>query len=331
MSRKLSFAVWAIIVLGVAFVGIVALIAVILASRDFNGFGDHVALIRVDDVIVDSTSFIEELKFHSKNKQVKALVVRVNSPGGAVGAAQEMYREINKYRMGQYNPDHHPMPVVVSFGNVAASGGYYIACAADKIVANPGTITGSIGVIMETPEFSDLIGKVGLKFNTIKSGEFKDSGSATRPMSDKERALFQSLIDEVLKQFVSDVTEGRRTAIAGVFARQEATSATAVTSGTAEKSGKAATSRSIEQYVASLADGRIYTGKKAKELGLVDELGDLQDARKLACKLAGIPSDTEMVEKKRETSLLRSLLGSVEEAASSISGSIHAPLQFRMQ
>jgi protease-4 len=187
-------------------------------------------------------------------------VLRIDSPGGTVVAAQEIFAAVNRLR------EEKAKVVVVSMADIAASGGYYIACAADRILANPGTITGSIGVIMEFPNMQELFGKIGLKSTTIKSGEFKDTGNALREMTDRERAVLQALIDDVFGQFVQAVQEGRDMS---------------------------------PEKVRELADGRIFTGNQALELGLVDEIGDMAGAIRAAADLAGIEGDPEIVREKK--------------------------------
>lgn len=208
--------------------------------------GDKVAVVTIKGVIIDSKTTIEQLHEADESSDIKAIVVRVNSPGGGVGASQEIYREITKIK---------DKKVVVSMGSVAASGGYYVACGAEKIYANPGTLTGSIGVLMEFADVAELMGKIGLKGYVIKSGEYKDIGSPLRPMSDSEKELLQGVINNTYQQFVKVVAKGRKLP---------------------------------EEYVKGLADGRIFTGEQAKDLKLVDELGNLEDAIDGAAKLAGI-------------------------------------------
>jgi protease-4 len=193
---------------------------------------DRVAVINVIGVITSShdvskgTSssrrIIEQLEKYGENDSVKAVVLRIDSPGGTVVAAQEVYGAVNRLRR------ETGKAVVVSMADIAASGGYYISCAADRIFANPGTITGSIGVIMEFPNLEGLFGKVGIRTTTIKSGEFKDTGNALREMTDRERRLLQDLIDDVFTQFVDAVEKGREME---------------------------------EEEVRALADGRIFTGR----------------------------------------------------------------------
>lgn len=212
--------------------------------------GDKVAVLDVEGIINSSRTLNERLIDAREDHSVKAVVLRVNSPGGAVGPAQEVYTEVKRVAKIK--------PVVVSMGSVAASGGYYIAAPAQRILANPGTITGSIGVIMEFTNIEELLGKIGLKSQVVKSGEHKDIGSPTRAMTEKDRRIFQSLIDDVHRQFMTAIAEGRKMDL---------------------------------NKVEALADGRVFTGNQALKAGLVDELGNLQDAIRVAGKLGGIEGD----------------------------------------
>ncbi len=233
--------------------------------------GDKVAVVRIEGVIVDSRDAIEELQTFRANPSVKAIVLRIDSPGGGVVASQEIYAEVRKTR------DAGRVKVVTSMGNLAASGGYYIAAATDKIVANPGTLTGSIGVIMELANVQGLLEKVGVQSIVIKSGPHKDLASPFRTMSVEDRAILQTVLDDVHDQFIQAVAVGR--------------------------------AMEVEQ-VRDLADGRIFTGRQAKTARLVDELGDLQDAITLAGNMAGIAGEPRVIETKKRFSL-RDLLGTV--------------------
>ena len=201
------------------------------------------ALIRVEGVILDAQSTVTELKRFGENPSVKAIVLRIDSPGGGVVPSQEIYDAVQRVR------NKNNKAVIASMGTVAASGGYYIAAATDRIIANPGTLTGSIGVIMETANVEGLLKKIGVEGIVVKSGKFKDVGSPLRKMTGEEQALLQSVMDDVHKQFIEAVAEGR--------ALEPST-------------------------VQALADGRIFTGRQAKEAKLVDELGNLEDAIQLA-------------------------------------------------
>jgi protease-4 len=206
-----------------------------------------VGVVEVKGVINDSEDVVEALKTFEKSPGVKAIVVRIESPGGGVAPSQEIYQAIREVRESK--------PVIASMGGVAASGGYYIASACDTIVANPGTLTGSIGVIMELGNVEGLLQKLGVQPEVIKAGAYKDMGSLVRPMTDAERGLFQEMIDSVHTQFITAVAAGR-----GMNKDQ----------------------------VRALADGRIFSGEQAKTAGLVDQLGGFEDAIALAASKAGV-------------------------------------------
>jgi protease-4 len=234
---------------------------------------DKIAIIRLNGMITDvesDTDFFlnsspaararKYLNKATKDKNVKGVLFRVNSPGGTVGASQEIYSAILRCRKDK--------PVVVSMGDVAASGGYYVASAGDYIVANPGTITGSIGVILNALNFEQLMNKVGVKSHVVKSGEFKDIGSAYRSMTNKEQELLQGLINNTYDQFVDDIVKARLEMLD-------------------EKSQKDnKTNKLTEDELRKVADGRILTGQQAYEIGLIDELGDYEKAREITVKLA---------------------------------------------
>lgn len=256
-----------LIFFAIVFVVIVVLSLMLTVSHKIP-LGEKVALVRVTGVIIDSTEVIEELKEYSKDASVKAIVLRVNSPGGGVAPSQEIYEEIIKIK--------EKKKVVASMGSVAASGGYYIASPADKIVANPGTLTGSIGVIMEIPNVSGLMEKIGVTTQVVKSGKHKDIASVFKTLTPEEKKILQTVLDDVHDQFIEDVSEAR-----GMK----------------------------PENIRKLADGRIFTGRMAKEVGLVDELGNLQDAIMLAGELTGIEGEPEVIEKKDEFSFFDMLRG----------------------
>jgi protease-4 len=261
-----------VLVLGAVF----GLLAVVSKMQAFSFLrGEKVAVLPISGLITDSEATIEQLKKFAKDDSVKAIVVRLNTPGGGVGPSQEIYEEVRKIRGKKV--------VVASMGALAASGGYYIACGADKIFANPGTITGSIGVIMQFVNVKDLIEKIGVKGFVIKSGSFKDTGSPIREMSPEERKLLQSVIDNVHSQFVNAVVEGRK------LPRED---------------------------VLAIADGRIVSGEQAKELGLVDVLGNQEDAVAEAGKMAKIEGEPRVVTPPKKKFSILELLR--EEAKSII-------------
>jgi protease-4 len=275
-QKKSTLLLWIVLGGGALLFFVVCLLALAFffsdeSSPGLSFSGSQIAALEVEGIIADSKQFVDQLKDYGNRAGVKAVVVRINSPGGGVAASQEMYEAIRKFR------SESGKKVVVSMASVAASGGYYIACAADKIFANPGTITGSIGVIAEWYNYGDLLRWAKMQSIVIKSGTFKDAGSPTRPLTEEERAYFQSLISNMYDQFVSTVASGRK--------MQEA-------------------------QVRKLADGRVYTGQEAKADGLVDELGTYQDAIAAAAKMAGIEGTPKVVSPaKRSFSILDLLLG----------------------
>lgn len=230
--------------------------------------GEKVALIRIEGPIIDSKNAIEEIKDYTKDSSVKAIVLRVDSPGGAVAPSQEIYEEVRKAASKK--------PIIVSMGSIAASGGYYISSPATRIFANPGTLTGSIGVIMEIPNIEGLMNKVGIKTDVIKSGRHKDIASVFRGRSKEEREILQAVLDDVHEQFITAVADGRKM---------------------------------IPEDVKKIADGRVFTGRQALKIGLVDEIGNLEDAIKAASKLAGIKGEPQVVTKKEKFSLIELLRG----------------------
>jgi protease-4 len=255
------------ILLGLFLVSIWAL-SFIPREEKITWGGEKIAVLEIRGVIVDPEPVVEKLIKFRKNAKVKAIILRIDSPGGGVGPAQEIYAEVKKVKREK--------KVLVSMGSVAASGGFYIACAADKVIANPGTLTGSIGVIVETLNVEELFRKLGLRAEVVKSGKHKDIGSPTRPMTEEDRRMLQSVIDSVHEQFIKAVAEGRKLPL---------------------------------EKVRELADGRIFSGEQAKSLGLIDDLGTLEDTIALATQMAGIKGEPEVIypEKKR-FSLLELLL-----------------------
>ncbi len=257
-------------------------------------FGDKIAIVEVKGVIAQSTQVIEDLQQYLMDDGVKAIILRVDSPGGGVGPSQEIYREIMRIRSSSKKK------VVTSMGSVAASGGYYIACASDRIVANPGTITGSIGVIMQFSNLEDLLKKIGVKGVVIKSGEHKDIGSPFREMTPEEKKLMQEVLDNVHQQFIQAVADGRKL----------------------DKS-----------KVAEIADGRIMTGEQAKNLGLVDQLGNLQDTIDITAKLVGIEGRPNVLYPKRKISiwdlLIKDMASAIIDVLNEKGYELNFPLQIK--
>jgi protease-4 len=235
-------------------------------------FGPRVAIVELEGVIIEVDDVVRELKAHRDNSTVRAVVMRINSPGGVVAPTQELHDAVLRLRDAG-------KPVVASLGAVAASGGYYVAVACDQIYANRGTLTGSIGVIMQLPNLEQLMKKIGVDYVVVKAGQFKDVGNIARPMTADERRVMQALLDDVHGQFIDAVAAGRK------LSRED---------------------------VLRFADGRVFSGVQAKDLRMVDALGGLEDAVQAAAKLAGIPGTPSVIQPKRRFSimeLLRSQLG----------------------
>ena len=272
-KRSVFLAGSVLILLVIVLLGSIAWFSYLRGRDSGLVFGDKVAVVEIKGVVADAEPTIENLTNFTKDDSVKALVLRIESPGGGVSPSQELYEEVRRTVQKK--------PVVVSMGAVAASGGYYIAAAAQKIYANPGTITGSIGVILQFTNLEELFRKIGFRMEIVKSGPYKDVGNPAREMTPEERAYLQDLIDNVHQQFVRAVAQGRRME---------------------------------EEKVREVADGRIFTGEQAKELGLVDELGDLKDAINAAAKMAGIEGEPKVIyPEKEKRSLLSYLLDQATE------------------
>lgn len=229
---------------------------------------EKVGVVEIKGIISDSRTTLKQLDDFRDDPSIKAIVLRINSPGGAVGPSQEILREVEKIRKNK--------KVVASLGTLAASGGYYIACGADLIMANKGTATGSIGVIMEFTNVEGLTKKIGLDFFILKSGRYKDVGSPFRPMTPEEKEYMQHLLDNIYQQFLSDVARNRKIPL---------------------------------EKLRPLAEGRIYTGEEARQLGLVDVFGNLEDAIEKAGRLGGIRGKVEAAYPPKESTLLRYLVG----------------------
>jgi len=231
-----------LLVLALSVVALLVLVAGVgLFGGDWFQFGNTVGLVELRGVIRDANDTIETLERLRKQDSTVAVVLRIESPGGAVAPSQELYDEVRRVRERK--------PVIASLGDVAASGGYYVASAANRILADPGTLTGSIGVIMSIPNFEPLAQKIGFSQENVKSGPFKDTGDPLRPLSPQERTYLQGMVDDVLTQFVDAVARGRNME---------------------------------PERVRALADGRVYSGTQAAAAGLVDQLGGLRDAIELA-------------------------------------------------
>ena len=280
-SRTGAFVFGALTGCAVLLVG-VFLLAMMVAALAGDGtdisLGDKVAVIPIEGEIMEARETLDALRKYANNNAVKAIVIRINSPGGAIAPSQEIYSAIRRTRADSGKP------IVASLDSVAASGGFYIAAACDQIVANPGSITGSIGVILQWFEMKELVQWAKLNPQTITSGALKDAGSPFRDLTEAERQYFQEIVAQLHSQFVRDVAQGRR-----------------------EKM----------QYadVLRVADGRVFTGEQALQLKLVDQLGSIDDAVRTAGKLAGIKGEpAKLWPKRREDRLLELLTGGDADA-----------------
>lgn len=249
-------------------------------GEPFSG-KSKVGVVTIDGLISDSKDVTDLLGKYEKDDHVGVVVIRIDSPGGGVVPAQEIYDKVLDLKKKK--------KVVISMGSVAASGGYYIACAGDRIIANPGTITGSIGVIIQFSQIEKLLEKIGLKPTVIKGGKYKDVGSPVREMTKDERELVQGVVDDIYDQFLEAVSASRNIS---------------------------------KEELKTIADGKIYTGRQALRLGLVDELGSMEHTIKVAAKLGGIDGKPGVIypEKKRK-GLLRYL---VKEIISVISENLES-------
>jgi protease-4 len=231
--------------------------------------GEKVAVVELKDPIISSEEIVRQVKRYRENRSIKAIVLRIESPGGGVAASQEIYEEVKKTR-------NTGKPVVVSMGAVAASGGYYVSCGASRIVANPGTLTGSIGVIIHFMHFKELMKMIGVDETTIKTGKFKDSGSPFRVTTEEEKKYFSILIGDVYDQFVDVVVKERR------LKRED---------------------------VVRYADGRVFTGRQALEYGFIDTLGTMEDAVGIAAMMGDIKGKPTVVKETKRKTLFEMLVG----------------------
>lgn len=274
---------WSLAVIGgmlILFLVCVGIATALLSDSDRLVGSEGVGLVEVKGIIVDGQETVQQLRDLKKDKRVKAVVLRVESPGGVVGPSQEIYAEVKGLAKVK--------KVVVSMGSVAASGGYYIAAPATVIYANPGTITGSIGVLMKFSNIEGLMGKVGMKAFTLKTGKFKDAGSPVREMSPEERDMLQGVIDSTHAQFVRAVAEGRKLPV---------------------------------EQVRRIADGRIFSGEQALSLKLIDRIGTLQDAVEEAGRLGGVEGEPELIRPpKKKKPMLDMLVQATAEHLGALPG-----------
>jgi protease-4 len=266
MGRRLTVVVATVLV----FIGVAALFLVFGTSMGRTGeggaplFGPRVAVVELEGLIAETDDLVRELRHHRDNPAVKAVVIRINSPGGVVGPTQEVHDALLRLRQAG-------KPVVASIGSVAASGGYYVAVAADQIYANAGSLTGSIGVIMQMANVDALMKKVGVDYVVVKAGQFKDLGNFSRPLTPEERRVIQALLDDVHGQFIEAVAKGRKL---------------------------------DRSAVVQFADGRVFSGTQALALKMVDALGGLEEAIDAAAKLAKLPTPPPVERARRRFSLI---------------------------
>ncbi len=290
--KKKGLFITLIVVAVLMFVAIFVITIVMAVSdnsaMDFS-YGKSVGLVEIIGPIVSSDNAVRQIKKYRDNNSVKAIVVRLETPGGGVAASQEIYEALKTAR--------EKKPVVCSMGEVAASGGYYIACGCDSIVANPGTLTGSIGVILSYAMVEELMRKIGIKFEVIKAGEVKDMASPFREMSPQERALLQAMIDDVHLQFMEAVSEGRNIPL---------------------------------DSVKLFADGRVFSGRQAYQLKLVDKLGTQDDAVMMAGDMAGLKETPKVIREKKRRPSIFDLLAESAETLSNLNKSSQTKLEYKL-
>ncbi|MBI5014288.1 MAG: signal peptide peptidase SppA [Deltaproteobacteria bacterium] len=280
----------ALIALGIAAALLIGLCLALSLRPGGVAAGRRIGVVEVRGFLADPQSAVDALRDLRKDEGIKAVVVRVESPGGLVAPSQEIHDELARTAAVK--------PVVVSMGVVAASGGYYLAAPATRIVADPGTATGSIGVILKFDEVHGLLDKLGVRTGVVKSGAMKDAGSPFRPMSTQEKAVFQGLVDDIFAQFVDAVARGRKM---------------------------------DRERVLALADGRVYSGRQAQKLGLVDELGGFWDAVARAQTLAGLSGEPELDYRgKKSGGLLRLILGEDSDALAPLHSVSAGPLRLEV-
>jgi protease-4 len=256
----------------------VVIIALVSGSSDKTetvtvGSGDKVAVVDLKGVIASSDEVVRQMKKYRNNSSVRAIVLHIDSPGGGVVASQEMYEEVRAVRDGG-------KPVIVSMGSLAASGGYYVAVGGSYLVANRGTLTGSVGVISEFLQVKDALDKLGIGVKTIKAGKLKDAGSPMRAMNEDDQKYFQALMDDVHRQFIDVVARERKMDV---------------------------------EKVRELADGRVFTGEQALQLGLVDTLGTFEDAVRIAAVKVGIKGEPAIVKERKRQMWYESIFGDAGE------------------
>jgi protease-4 len=262
---------WVLIGGGAFFLFVLAVFALVYVTLNAGGesslrssFGEKIGVVDLEGVIIDPTTVVPELKKFGDDDSIKAIILRVNSPGGGVAASEEIYREVKRIR------DEKKKRIVASIGTVGASGAYYISSATNKIYADNGSVVGSIGVIAEWVNYGDLMRWAKLKQEVLTVGEFKDTGDPTREMTPTERAYMQGLIDNMYGQFVEAVADGRHAKV---------------------------------EDIRAIANGKVWSGQQALSMKLIDQVGDFQDAVNDTAKAVNISGEPVLVhpEKDRKT------------------------------
>ncbi len=353
----LTFLIVVIVVVGL----FATMMVFVLQGTTPNLLGSkRIALVRVEGIIYDAEDWIDQVQDYQEDSSVQAIVLRVESPGGAVGPSQDLYEALVKAQ------EEYGKIVVASFGSVAASGGYYVACNADQIVSAAGSMTGSIGVYAKFPVAKELMEKIGFTYDTVKAGEYKDFGSMERGLSYKEREMMQGVIDDTYEQFVEAVMKGRKEPfshlmnkwddatevkyplsqdVVNIVEKYQRTlpdddmtglvvSDTVLSASsdiddttTAVKIDPTPDKETLLAFTRAVSEGKVYTGRQALKVGLVDKLGSLEDAIKLAAEMSGISGEPTVIERKKRES---SLLDYLSEGLSNISrNQTHSPLQYR--
>jgi protease IV len=269
MTKSQKFTISIIIALPIILGIIIAIINPPSGVSKFSSLmSKKIGLVEINDVIYSSEEYVSQLREFRENDGIAGVILRIDSPGGAVAPSQEIFKECMKYRISH-------KPLVVSMGNLAASGGYYVACPASKIFANPGSTTGSIGVIMNIPHYYKLLNKIGVDIQVLKSGELKDVGSSNREMTPREKIYLQHMLDDIHMQFIEDVSRAR-----GIN----------------------------PDSLIPIADGRVFTGRQAIGVRLVDTLGSYEDALAYLKEHLGIPANDMSIEKKNKGNFFKKLL-----------------------
>ncbi len=265
--------------IGVVFCALLYTLGLFKGAGSSFKLGDKIGVVQIEGVITDSREISDQIDEFANDDTIRAVVLRIDSPGGGVAPSQEIYQAVHELRKNKR--------VVASMGSVAASGGYLIASAAERIVANPGTITGSISAVMHFADVQELMKKVGVRSSVVKSGKFKDIGSPAREMTTDERQLIQGIVDDIYDQFVQTISENRKISI---------------------------------EKIRKIADGRIFSGRQALQLKLVDELGSLQQSIHIAGRLSGVAGKPEVIyATKKKSTFLKYIM---ETAASVVSREI---------